>query len=204
MAKRCIVFFDGQNLYRRAKEVFGPLDSKIDDPNYNWPSYDVETLADALVARERDRRLVQVRFYTGVPTPAQNAHWSSFWANKLRQLERSNIYVYRGRINNSNNEKGVDVSIAVDIVRLTYEKKYDLAIIISEDTDLCPAIDTAKEIARDAGISVHFESVFPYDEARFKALRRRAHGIPGTEPIRLSRDTYDACRDPRDYRVAAK
>ncbi len=201
MAKRCIVFFDGQNLYRRAKEVWGPLDPKTEDPDYNWPSYDVELLSDALVARDHDRKLEQIRFYTGVPTPAQNKHWSVFWANKLRHLERSGFYVYRGRISGNGNEKGVDVSIAVDLVKLTYEQKYDVAIIVSEDTDISPALETAKEIAAGIKVPVHFESVFPYDEARFKILRRRPHGIPGSETVRLSKGTYDACRDKRDYRV---
>lgn len=201
MPKRCVLFFDGQNLYRRAKDIWGPTDPLADDPTYKWPSYDVAALADALVNRDHDRALQQTRFYTGVPSHAQNQRWNGFWSNKLRHLERNGIYVYRGRISTNNNEKGVDVSIAVDLIKLTYERAYDVAILVSEDSDLAPAVATAKEIARGVGHHVYFESAFPYDKDRFKALGRRAHGIPGTTPIPMSKGTYDACLDPTDYRV---
>lgn len=42
-------------------------------------------------------------------------------------------------------EKGVDVEIAVDIVKGAYEDLYDTAIIISSDTDLIPAMKVARE-----------------------------------------------------------
>jgi uncharacterized LabA/DUF88 family protein len=199
-AQRCIVFFDGQNLYRRAKEVWGPLDPKADDPKYNYPSYDVLALAGALVARASNRTLEQIRFYTGVPAFAQDKHWSAFWANKLRHLERNGCYVYRGRISSNNHEKGVDVSIAVDLIKLTYERRYDVAILVSEDSDLGPAIDTARQIAFGAKIKLGFESAFPYDADRFKRLGRRPYGIPGAEAVLMSSTTYDACLDPNDYR----
>lgn len=37
-------------------------------------------------------------------------------------------------------EKGVDVNIALDLVTLAYENKYDCAILISNDSDFVPAI----------------------------------------------------------------
>ncbi len=38
-------------------------------------------------------------------------------------------------------EKGIDVAIAVDMVRLAMEQAYDAAILVSSDTDLMPAIE---------------------------------------------------------------
>jgi len=38
-------------------------------------------------------------------------------------------------------EKGVDVSIAIDLIRLTHENAYDLGIIVSQDWDFGPAIE---------------------------------------------------------------
>ena len=66
-----IVFFDGQNLFRSAKDAWGPT------PPYNWPSYDVEKLAQHLVSLTPGRVLKQVRFYTGVLSEAQDfeKHW---------------------------------------------------------------------------------------------------------------------------------
>jgi uncharacterized LabA/DUF88 family protein len=43
-------------------------------------------------------------------------------------------------------EKQTDVNIAVYLMRLAIEDKFDTAIIISGDNDLSPAIITAKEL----------------------------------------------------------
>ncbi len=134
MPKRCVVFFDGQNLYHCAKDAWAPIPPVQGSP-YGWPSYDVEAFADAMVGRAGDRALAEIRFYTGVPHPQQNAFWHGFWTNKLRFLANRGVYIYRGRINANNQEKGVDVSIAVDLIRSTYEKAYDVAILVSGDHD---------------------------------------------------------------------
>ena len=124
-----IVFFDGQNLFRSAKTAWGP------DFPYDWPSYDVEKLAQHLVSLTPGRTLKQIRFYTGVLSEAQSfeKHW--FWTNKLDHLETQGIYVYRGRVRDGvdgpEQEKGVDVSLAMDLIRVTYGQDYDVAIIVS-------------------------------------------------------------------------
>lgn len=65
--KRTIAFLDGQNLFHRAREAFG----------YTFPNFDARALARA-VCRSRTWDLVQVRFYTGVPDPTDDAHWNHF------------------------------------------------------------------------------------------------------------------------------
>ena len=38
-------------------------------------------------------------------------------------------------------EKGVDVRLAVEMIKLAREDKYDTAFLISSDTDLVPAVE---------------------------------------------------------------
>lgn len=38
-------------------------------------------------------------------------------------------------------EKGVDVRLAVEMIKLARENKYDTAFLISSDTDLVPAVE---------------------------------------------------------------
>lgn len=38
-------------------------------------------------------------------------------------------------------EKGVDVRIAVEMIRLAHEDKYDIAYLLSSNTDLVPAVE---------------------------------------------------------------
>jgi uncharacterized protein (TIGR00288 family) len=45
-------------------------------------------------------------------------------------------------------EKGVDVNIAVDLLVGAYENKYDIALLISSDTDLIPAILKIKSLGK--------------------------------------------------------
>lgn len=192
---RTVVLIDGQNLYHLAKDAWAPDPAKGPSP-YSWPSYDVEKLAQWLVSRKPNRVLSGIRFYTGVPNPRigdKERMWHGFWTNKLRGMTNRGIHVYRGRINPGGQEKGVDVSLAIDLIRLTYERAYDVAVIVSQDWDFGPAVLLAKKIATEQGRLVGVESAFP-------RLDPKQRGVPGTEWTFIDKATYDACRDPRDYR----
>lgn len=196
--QRTIIFFDGQNLYHGAKDAWAP-DPPTGPSPYAWPSYDVEKLGQALVAKVHGRVLIQIRFYTGVPDPwrgPKENFWHGFWSNKLRFLGSRGIYVYKGRVNPNGQEKGVDVSLAIDLVKLTYEQAYEVAIIVSQDWDFGPAVRLAKEIAHGQGRMLVFESAFSYGPGTHS---RR--GVPGTQWVQIDKATYDACHDPTDYRV---
>ena len=195
MAKRCIVFFDGQNLYHGARDAWAPDRVLNLKTPYSWPSYDVEKLASELVSKVSDRELKQIRFYTGVPDWHRDAPWHEFWSNKLRFLGSRGVYVYRGRISKSGQEKGVDVSIAIDLLKLTYEKAYDVAILVTGDSDLGPAVKLAKAIAKTYASFPTFESAFP-----FELGKHDPRGVPGTTWIHIDKALYDACRDPKEYR----
>ncbi len=192
---RTVVFFDGQNLYHGAREAWAPVPLVSGSP-YGYPSYDVRMLAEALCARDPRRTPGQIRFYTGVPSPKQSAFWHGFWSNKLRFLGSQGIHVYRGRINPGGQEKGVDVSIAVDLIALTYEQAYEVAVVVSQDWDLGPAVALAKRIAWAQGRSLVFESAFPYEPGVGSP-----RGIPGAIWVHINRELYDSCRDLTDYRM---
>ncbi len=191
---RTLVLIDGQNLYHLALRAWA---SGPDSP-YAWPSYDIEKLSGALVSRTAGRILEQIRFYTGVPDPSvgpSQLFWHGFWSNKIRYLRSRGIYVYRGRVNSGGQEKGVDVSLALDLVRATYQRQYEAAIIVSQDWDFGPAVRLAKQIAKAQGRRLTFESCFPLGPGSHS---RR--GVPGTSWVPIDQAAYDACLDPRDYR----
>ena len=193
---RTIVLIDGQNLYHLAKAAWLTASSETTPP-YAWPSYDVEKLANVLVSRVPGRTLSETRFYTGVPNPDDGAvqkYWCGFWINKLRYLRNGGIYTYRGTVNAGGQEKGVDVSLALDLVRATYEQRYDVAIIVSQDSDFGPAVSLAKEIAASQNRSLEFESAFPLGPGVSR------WGVPGTTWVHIDKATYDSCLDPRNYR----
>lgn len=192
---RTVVFIDGQNLYHGAKEAWAPPTGTLPTSRYTWPCYDVEKVAKCLVDRVAGRTLSEIRFYTGVPDRRSLPFWHQFWNNKLRYLKNQGIYVYRGRVNRGGQEKGVDVSIAIDLVRLTYESAYDLAIIVSQDWDFGPAIELARKIAETQKRTLEFESAFPNGPGS-----QSDRGVPGTTWVKIDKALYDTCFDSREYR----
>lgn len=81
--KRTIAFFDGQNLFYAAKYAF----------RCRWPNYDPPKLAKT-VCRTRGWELVKTCFYTGVPSPDDDAFWNHFWTAELAQMGRVGVHLF--------------------------------------------------------------------------------------------------------------
>ena len=138
-----------------------------------------------------------MRFYTGVPSQSQDAFCHKFCNNKLRALQREGVYIYRGRLSSNGQNvqgKGVDVGMAIDLVQAAHHQSYDLAIIVSQDSDLAPAVSLARQVTRAQNKAVDFESAIP------QVPGRRLFGIRGTIWAPFDKATYDKCLDPTDDR----
>jgi hypothetical protein len=96
-------------------------------------------------------------------------------------------------------EKGIDVRIAVDVIRLAHRRSYDVALILSQDQDLSEVAEEIRVIAKEQGRWIKIASAFP-----FSPTSRNPRGINKTDWIRVDRPTYDACLDRRDYRRGHK
>ena len=198
--KRTAVFIDGQNLFHGAREAFG----------YTYPNYDVHALARRLCAA-RGWQLVQTRFYTGIPDPADNQFWHRFWEGKLRAISWQGVHVYGRALRYRNKtvklpdgarhtflsgeEKGIDVRIALDIIRMAHRKEYDVGLVLSQDQDLSEVAEEIRAIAREQDRWMKIACAFPSSPTS-----RNRRGIDKTDWVRIDRATYDACLDRRDYR----
>jgi hypothetical protein len=146
-----------------------------------------------------------------VPAEADNAFWNHFWSAKLLAMSRAGTWVFPRSLRYRNKtvplpggqshtflvgeEKGIDVRIAIDVIRLAARNEYDVAVIFSQDQDLSEAADEVRLIARERGRWIKLASAFP-----FSPTTRNTRGINKTDWLRIDRATYDQCRDPRDYR----
>ncbi len=92
-------------------------------------------------------------------------------------------------------EKGIDVRIALDVVRLARENSYDAALIFSQDQDLSEAADEVRSISKIQNRWIKVACAFP-----ISPTSENRRGINGTEWIKIDRATYDTCLDPNDYR----
>ncbi|MFA5429955.1 MAG: NYN domain-containing protein [Candidatus Omnitrophota bacterium] len=95
-------------------------------------------------------------------------------------------------------EKGIDVRIAIDVIRLAHERKYDIALIFSQDQDLTEVVDEVRQIAIEQNRWIKIASAFPVSPTR-----RDNRGINKTDWIKIDRQIYDGCIDCNDYRNPA-
>ena len=92
-------------------------------------------------------------------------------------------------------EKGVDVRIAIELIRYAFSEEYDVGLIFSQDQDFSEAVGEIKRIAEKQKRWVKVASAFPVS-----ATCRNRRGINGTDWIPIERELYDQCRDETDYR----
>jgi len=200
--KRAVAFIDGQNLFHAARAAFG----------YNLPNYDAHALA-ASVCQRHGWAVVETRFYTGMPDEADNPFWHSYWSRKLSVMGKAGISVFSRPLRYQNKrvalpdgtehyyvvgvEKGIDVRLAIDVIRLAHRQAFDVALVFSQDQDLSEVAREIREIAREQDRWIKVASAFP-----FSAVCRSRRGIDRTDWIRVERAAYDACLDRRDYAAA--
>lgn len=187
--KRAVAFVDGQNLFHAVREAFG----------YTYPNYDVLALCQAVCQRE-GWTLTEVRFYTGIPDRADDPFWNHFWSAKLGVMGRQGIHLfsrslrYRNRVLKlpdgsthtflAGEEKGIDVRIALDIIRMAHRQAYDVAIVLSQDQDLSEVAQEIRAIAQEQDRWIKMACAFP-----FSPTTRNRRGIDKTDWIRIDRAT---------------
>lgn len=198
--KKVVAYLDGQNLFYAVKQAFG----------YPYPNYDPMSLAEH-ICTEKGWELVSVRFYTGVPDLEDKPFWHEFWSNKIAIMGKKGIQTFKRSLRYRNQtialpsgktitalvgqEKGIDIRIALDMVRMAHQKAYDIALIFSQDQDLTEAVEEVKTIANEQKRWIKAASAFPASPTY--ANRR---GINKTDWIHIDRKLYDGCIDPSDYR----
>jgi uncharacterized LabA/DUF88 family protein len=144
--KRTVAFFDGQNLFHHAREAFG----------YDYPSYSPLSLASQICKAE-GFNLLAIHFYTGIPSQTDDPFWNSFWAAKLLAMSRAGIKTFsrslryrkkRVKIREGielstlvGEEKGIDVRIALDVIRMVRKNDLDVVLLFSQDQDFSEVAD---------------------------------------------------------------
>jgi uncharacterized LabA/DUF88 family protein len=193
---KAIAFFDGQNLYHSVKRIFG----------YTYPNYNPKKLSQQICAKQ-DWQLAQTRFYTGIPRASESPFWNHFWRMELAKLgvdpdihvfsrdlhyrnesiELPNGQKYSARVGR---EKGIDVRIAIDIIRLAYRRLYDVALIFSQDQDFAEVAAEILTIGEEQDRWIKIACAFPMGASS------QVRGINNTDWIKIDRSLYELCLDP--------
>jgi len=148
MNKKAFVFIDGSNFYFKLRELTSKLDGK-----YSLIDFNFRKLSEWLV---RPNELLEIRYYLGIIKRERNSPKSEkLYADQQRligKLQQQGINLTFGSIirhpDKTHHEKGVDVRLAVEMIRFARENKYDIAYLISSDTDLVAAIEEVQAFGR--------------------------------------------------------
>ena len=162
--KKFSLFVDGSNAYHLMRRVL-PKGTSIQRLNFR-----------KLIARVLHTNADMSRFYyVGVLTPSDDAHAQKLFRNQQRLFTKlcdldQRFSIRKGqlvKIGDHYREKGVDVRLAIDIVLGVINNDFDVAIILSSDADLLPAV----EFARLKGKEVVY---LCFEQARSVALTKRS------------------------------
>lgn len=115
--------------------------------------FDFQQFAEWLV---RPNKLLEIRYYIGAVRRERNNRKSErLYADQqrlLRRLQGQSVVVTLGQIirhpDKTYHEKGVDVRVAVEMIRFARLNKYDQAYLISSDTDLVPAVEEVQSFKK--------------------------------------------------------
>lgn len=142
--ERVVVYIDGFNLY------FGIIDAGFE--KYKW--LNLNLLSKNLL--RPDQELSGIKYFTSriSNNPVKQKRQSTY----IEALESVNIRIYYGNYQSDTiecrqcrniwpvyHEKMTDVNIATQIIIDAYQDKYDMAMLISGDSDLVPPIRTIHE-----------------------------------------------------------
>jgi len=203
--KRVSFFIDGQNLFHGVKEAFG----------YRYPNYDVKKLSRCVCQKQGWGEPVSIHFYTGVPGKHKSPQWHGFWRRKLDEMKKHGVsvfsrsLVYSSKIEHSfkglsqpefiGREKGIDIRLALDVIREVSEDICNIAVIFSQDQDFSEVAKDVRSIAEREKRWIKIVSAFPFNSGC-----ENTRGIDKTDWIKIDKNTYDECIDPKDYRPVIK
>ena len=203
MVKRVALFIDYQNAYRRARDAFH---NHSTDPH--WMGQIVPSaLGMHIVGNSGDpeRVLHQVRVYRGMPNSARDPKGYGATRRQVAVWEQNPYVIVTTRLiryphdypESPPQEKGIDVQLALDFVMMAVRNEYDVGVLMSNDTDLRPALE---EVMRMGRHTVEVASWEPLEGRRRLGLRL-AGLPPGSQPYChwIDHASYLAVQDTADY-----
>ena len=139
---RVIIFIDGSNLYHSLEE--------------NCKRFDVDFAA--LAAKLcKDRSLFRTYYYNVLRDPERTPQAYQDQQKFLSALY--NVPYLEVRLSGSKMrgdvavEKGVDIMMATDLLRLAWEDIYDVAVLVTGDGDFAYAVQTVKNMGKHVEIA---------------------------------------------------
>ncbi len=153
--ERVVVYVDGFNLY------FGLMEGGYS--NYKW--FDLNKLAHNIL--RINQKIIEIKYFTS--RVSNDPDKQKRQATYIEALESVNIKIYYGNYQSDRtrcrqcgnvwptfHEKMTDVNIATQMLIDAFQDRYDMAMLISGDSDLVPPIRAIHELFESKRIFVAF------------------------------------------------
>ena len=151
--KRVAFYVDGYNLYHSIAAFARANTSK----NYlKW--VDLRKLFSFFIDPHKEE-IADIYFFTAIPTHTHPEVQKRFYQLTIAYQRFLKIKAIYGKFKAKNEqckkchaqwvrheEKESDVNLAVSIVRDAYEKNYDFAYIVTQDSDMAPAVKLTEQV----------------------------------------------------------
>ena len=194
---RLALFIDGQNAYRRARALFFRDPQSSRDGQFR-PIDLGHMIAGRGGPNGTPCTLSDVRIYSGEPdarrdprTYAAHRRQTRRWSSDGATVITRPLRYPRGWPAIPAQEKGVDVALAVDFVKLALEGEYDVGVMMSTDNDLLPVLEVVRD--HDPG-TIHVAVAAWSAPGHHQRLR-----LPGLWCHWLDRADYHAVADRTRY-----
>ena len=209
---RVLVFIDGQNLYKRCKELFG---HSLCHPH----------LLAQLLAGPRQANHVRTRFYSGRPDPNRDPMGARNLDRRFDGMRKNGVTVVHRTLRyqwewapepglprpgpNSQptqttmrawqrpREKGIDLVLGLDVVEFVLSDVCDVVIVVSLDRDLYEIPQALRGLKKHIQRPIRVEAAVPVGERE-----KNVKTLPGfAYTHQISRTMFELARDDTDYRV---
>lgn len=199
------VFIDYENTRFGAREVFG--DPQRDPYTFGH----VKPLRLALLLKQLGekvdpaRELTAVYVYRGRPGAKGGSHAQAASARQFGAWESQPLVTVRSRPLRYQptawsmgrpsawraEEKGIDVLMALDIAIGARDDRFDVAVVMSADSDLAPAIEAALDAGKRVETAMWWSPEHPHRRLRVPGRRLWNHALDATR--------FSQVRDDTDY-----
>ena len=151
MSDRVAIFIDGSNLYHSLKNNFKRFDLNF---------------AEFARKLSGQRKLVRTYYYNVLQDPSQKVEGHREQSDFLDTLRKTPYLELRlGTTKLSQGvqvEKGIDVMIATDLLYFASNNTYDIAILVSGDSDFSYTLQVVKNMGKHVEVA-YFESAVSKD-----------------------------------------
>ena len=152
MGERVAIFIDGSNLYHS-------LENKFRRHDLNFTAF-ISKLCGS-------RKLYRAYYYNVLQDPAKRTDTSKVQQQDFLDILHKTAYleVRLGGTKVSQGvsiEKGIDIMLATDLICLAWSDLYDVAILVSGDSDFTYAVQAVKNLGKHMEVA-YFENVVSRD-----------------------------------------